>query len=231
MNFSLETLKERFEALDTAFRAREFRERVLLAAGASACAFLLIDHLTIQPLSAKHDEVELNRSLVDADIDRLETELATLAGQELSEEQRQRIDEIKQLRDQVEQIERRLSREVSALVPPEAIVSLLEEVLAQTPDLALIRVESQPPERLGRESSDDPATPVAVNDSSGLYRHGLHIEIEGTYLATLDYLERLEASSWNLLWDRLVIEMQNYPTARVQIELHTISGNEEWVGV
>lgn len=230
MNPTIENARERFDALDTAFRAYAFRERVLMAICASACVFMLIDQLAIQPQSERQQEVSRAYAFAKAENAAIEAELATLARHELSEEQRLRLDEIKQLREQVEQIERRLSREVGALVPPEAIVSLLEEVLAQTPDLALIRVESQPPERLGRESTDRTAQPISAA-SGGLFRHGLQIEIEGSYLATLDYLERLESSSWNLLFDRLVIEMQSYPTARVQIELHTISGNEEWVGV
>ncbi len=244
MNSSLETAKARIDELDEKFRARSLRERLILTFGAAACVFMLIDHLALQPISDQRRQIESSRLQVEAQIGTLETELASLMGVQPTEEERQRADEIRQLEEQLAQIESRLAREVSALVPPEAIVALLEEILGQVPGLELIRVESQPPRRLGQAPLDDAATlaSAATTASSAdaaaitraglrLFLHGLEIEVDGSYPAMLEYVERLEASHWNLLWDRLELEVVKFPKAHVRIDLHTISSDEEWIGV
>lgn len=244
MTGSLETAKARIAALDEQFRARTLRERLILTFGAAACVFLLIDHLALQPISDQRKQIENSRLQVEAQIEALGAELASLTSVQPSDEDRQRADEIRQLEEQLAQIESRLAREVSALVPPEAIVALLEEILEQIPGLELIRVESQPPRRLGQAPLDDAATiaratattsadtaAAIVQAGPRLFRHGLEIEVAGSYPATLEYVERLEASDWNLLWDRLELEVVKFPKARVRIDLHTISSDEEWIGV
>jgi MSHA biogenesis protein MshJ len=121
---------------------------------------------------------------------------------------------------------------------------MLEEILEQVPGLEMMRVESQPPRRLGQLPSDDAGTIASVTTTAPLadaaaiaqaglrlFRHGLEIEVAGSYPAMLEYVERLEASRWNLLWDRLELEVVKFPKARIRIDLHTISGEEEWIGV
>ena len=244
MNPSLDATKARIAELDEKFRARSLRERLILTVGAAACVFMLIDHLALQPISDQRRQIESSRLQVDAQIESLQTELASMVGAQPTEQERQRADEILQLEAQLLQIESRLAREVSALVPPEEIVAMLEEILLQVPGLEMIRVESRPPRRLGQPISEDAgtiaigATATTVADAAAttpagprLFRHGLEIEVAGSYPAMLEYVERLEASRWNLLWDRLELEVEQFPRARIRIDLHTISGEEEWIGV
>ena len=101
-------------------------------------------------------------------------------------------------------------------------------MLSDTPGLRLVHLESKAPEELGARPSED-AKKKKVG--SGLYRHGLRIELEGAYPASVQYLERLEGSRWSLLWDRFDYEVQQYPNGRATIDLHTISDREEWIGV
>jgi MSHA biogenesis protein MshJ len=227
----IETLKSRLTTLDERFRERTVRERAMLTAGFAACVLLSIDHLAIQPISHERQTTQRVSEQLHSELGDLRAELADLTRNEISEQERLRNEEREQLREQLVQIERRLAREVDALVPPKAIVSLLEEVLASTPGLELIRVESQPPVRIGAAQTPDPEVAATPSLGPRLFRHGLEIEVEGSYPATLDYIERLEASRWNLLWDGFELEVSKFPTARVRIDLHTISGEEEWVGV
>jgi len=226
MNLWLSTLKARFAELDVLFRAREFRERVMLGCMAAAAIFFALDTAIIQPLDAERSRVALGTERANADLNEIRSEIESLTHVQITPEERRAKAEIQQLERQLAEIESQLGFEIAELIPPQAIVSVLEELLAADRSLKLIKLESQPPERIGQghESS-------SVATGLGLYRHGLRIEIEGNFGATVSYLRRLEDSRWNLLWDRLEYQVQEFPSAKVTIELHTLSEREEWIGV
>lgn len=228
MSEALRKLGERFGELDRAFTARTMRERLVLAVSAIVVLAALLDSAAIQPAEAELDRLEARIRARESERPALEGELAVLSGVELTEEGRRLASEREQIEMQLAQIESRVAESLSRLVPPEAVVSLLEEVLAETPAIRLVHLESRPPEELGVRAASDPERPPT---RSGLFRHGLRIELEGPYPRTVDYLERLEASSWHLLWDRFDYEVEAWPTGRVTIDLHTISDRQEWIGV
>lgn len=233
MNRILETLRERFRTLDELFRSYSVRERALIGALIAGVVFFAIDNLLIQPTSSKRARVELDSERAEEDIVALEKQIEELSIDSLSDEERRLVEESVLLRKQIEEIQRQLDTTVSSLVPPEAIVGVLEELLAGSKELRLVRLESHPPERVGlsdTSESSDRTTPASVLDAA-LYRHGLTLEIEGSYQATLDYLDRIERSPWNLIWKRLEYRVDAHPKATITIDLQTISEREEWVGV
>ena len=64
-----------------------------------------------------------------------------------------------------------------------------------------------------------------------MYRHGLQLELEGSYLATLAYLKALQALPWEFYWDEVRLQVDKYPTAKITIVVHTLSLTEGWIGV
>jgi len=226
MNAALASMKIRFAELDELFRAREYRERVMLGCMVAAAVFFSIDTTVLQPIGAERTRVSVGMERTDEELLRLEQEAKSLRNVELTPEERSARSEIEQLYRQLAEIDSQMGSEIADLVPPQAIVSVLEELLAQDSQLKLVKLESQTPVRIGLSQD-----PNMTNANPGLYRHGLLIEIEGNFNSTLSYLQRLEGSHWNLLWDRFEYRVQKFPTATVTIELHTLSEHEEWVGV
>ena len=226
MNSALTLMKARFSEIDELFRAREYRERLMIGCMATAAVFFSIDSTVLQPISAERERIELGSERTNKEVLRIEQEVRSLKNIELTADERRAQDELEQLERQLTEIEAQMGSEIAELIPPQAIISVLEEVLAADEQLKLVKLESQKPTRIGQ--SQDGAAP---GPGSGLYRHGLVIEIEGNFSSTLDYLRRLESSRWNLLWDRFEYQVQKFPTATVTIELHTLSEQEEWIGV
>jgi MSHA biogenesis protein MshJ len=62
------------------------------------------------------------------------------------------------------------------------------------------------------------------------YRHGLEIEVEGSYAACLEYLNAIESLPWRLYWQVLELDVIDYPLNRIRIEVGTLSLDEEWIG-
>jgi len=226
MSSQVASLKDRFAEFDELFRAREFRERVMLGCMVVAGIFFSIDTMMIQPVGAERAQVELGTERTQSEISRLEQEAKNLTSVVLTAEERRAQAELEQLKRQLAEIDSQMGSQIAELIPPRAIVSVLEELLAGDRNLKLLKLESQTPVRLGQHE-DSPVSSTGL----GLYRHGLRIEIEGDFNSTLSYLQQLEGSRWNLLWDRFEYRVQKFPTAVITIDLHTLSEREEWVGV
>lgn len=132
--------------------------------------------------------------------------------------------EIERLERETDQLATRLGAAGKALLPPREITALLGQLLAAQPDLHLVRVESEPPVPLGPDG--ERAGPEVKRP---IYRHGVEIEIEGSYLPTLRWLQVLENLPWRLQWDSLDYEVIGHPKARVRIRLHTLGLEEAWI--
>ncbi len=215
-------LQDRFAAADSAFRKRVPRERILLSAMLIAAVGFTFDSLALRPLEQERGRTEAALVARREQIAALESQIEAVRNPVLDETERARRDEIRQLEQQIAEIDGAISTAISQLVPPEAAVEVLEELLAHDGRLELVNLTSQQPRRLGAEET---------RGASTLYHHGLRIEIQGDFAATLDYLRRIEQSDWQLLWDRFEYQVESFPDAHVTIELHTLSEREEWVGV
>ncbi len=106
------------------------------------------------------------------------------------------------------------------IVDPATMAALLEDMLARQRDLRLIRARNLKAEQLPGTADDAP-----------LFRHTLQLELEGTYLAVLGYLETLESLPWRMYWQSIEIDTVDFPKNRIVIEVSTLSFDPEWIGV
>lgn len=145
---------------------------------------------------------------------------------------RRRLVELEQQRDRLNS---QLQDRMQGLIEPTAMARVLEAVLTRRTDLKLLRVQNLPTRPLlqasdpaGRESG---GKQTADKAEVGVYRHGLQIEFEGSYLSTLEYLKALDALPYEFYWDDLQLNLIRYPRSRVVITVHTLSLREGWIGV
>jgi|JI10StandDraft_1071094.scaffolds.fasta_scaffold993303_2 MSHA biogenesis protein MshJ len=218
----LARLRSELDAADVRFRALAPRERLLVSAMSIALVAYAVDSFALRPLEGERSRIATAIRTQNERLEALDRDLETTRHPVLDDSERARRDEIRQLETQIAQIDEGIRSAVSRLVPPESAVEVLEELLADDGRLELVQLTSEAPRRLG---------PEETSGASTLYHHGLRLEIQGDFAATLDYLRRLEASDWQLLWDRFEYRVESHPEARVTIEIHTLSEREEWVGV
>ena len=139
---------------------------------------------------------------------------------------------------------------VGRVVPPAQMAAVLETVLGRFRELEFLGLEG-----LGVEPLVEPVTVTAeaaqpvlpVGDQPGparelvvtaagqgprtAYRHGIRIRFAGSYLATIAYLQALEALPWGFFWDRVELETQDFPRVEGSIVVYTVSLEEGWIGV
>ena len=64
-----------------------------------------------------------------------------------------------------------------------------------------------------------------------LYRHGVQLELQGSYLDMVSYMEALERMPSQLFWGKATLEAQEYPKARLTLTLYTLSLDTKWISL
>jgi len=209
-----------------------------------ALAWLAFGH---EPLALRLKQLENEQR--SAETRRLEArtglaELQARAAVDPDQALRQALRAAQALRDH--QLEG-LDRETAALIDPQRMQQVLQDLLQRRPGLRLLALESfsaplelpaplpaadgQPVAAVAEQGKKDAATPV-------LYRHGMRLTLEGSYFELRDYLQGIEAQSLaaggrRLFWERLDYQVGEAGPgqAKITLELYTLSREAGWVGV
>lgn len=75
----------------------------------------------------------------------------------------------------------------------------------------------------------DPATIATAKPRELLYRHGVEIVLQGSYLDMINTMQALEALPVQLFWGGARLDAQQYPEARLTLTLYTLSLDEQWM--
>ncbi len=219
----MSTKKSFREQMDAAFAradALTVRERILVFVTVLALVGTAWHLVLMQPLLSQADKA---RADIAATRDRIELANTSLQDQVL---QLAQIDTTNQTRfaliqARIDQLDTELAEYSGKLIDPSEMAFVLESVLKGQTSLRLKRIRN-----LGAEA----LTADNENDAVILYRHGLEIEVEGSYLDCLAYLEEIEALPWRFYWQFLELDVVEYPRNRIRIEVSTLSLDEEWIG-
>ncbi len=174
----------------------------------------------MQPLA---QQVTNNRTEIESLQERMKTTAQNLEVQVLQISgtgtvDREKFERVQRLLDEMNE---RLSGYAAELIDPAEMSRVLQGVLKEQSKLRLIRIRNLSPEALSASADAHTTT---------YYRHGLEIELEGSYLACLEYLQEIEALPWSFYWQLLELEVLEYPRNRIRLEVSTLSPVEEWIG-
>lgn len=200
--------------------ALSMRERLLVLITALVLIAAIWHTLLMQPLEKRAAETRAELAALEQRISaanqNLEDQILQLAGG--GNEQRSRI---ASLRRRIDEINAALGDHAAELIDPAEMAQVLEGVLKEQSRLTLVRIRNTTPDSLSADEEPDAVT---------FYRHGLEIEVEGSYAACLEYLSAIEALPWRLYWQVLELDVIEYPLNRIRIEVGTLSLDEEWIG-
>lgn len=62
-----------------------------------------------------------------------------------------------------------------------------------------------------------------------LYRHGVEMVLQGSYLDMVAYMEALERLPVQLFWGKAQLEAGSYPVAKLTLTLYTLSLDDKWM--
>ena len=215
MKQQLENLRNRMDALT-------LRERVSVFATAIALLATVWYLGLMQPLAQEAEllrgEIQTLSMRVDAVNRDLDAQMLQFAGTGTATRNRLAL-----IQQRIDEVNETLGDYAAELIDPTEMAQVLEGVLERQTSLRLVRMRNLGGEVLSATGEDE--------DAATLYKHGLEIEFEGSYLACLEYLKELEALPWRLYWQLFELQSQDYPTNLIRIHVSTLSLDEEWIGV
>ena len=218
-----------FDGLCQRLDAFSQRERLLIVVALLAVVTLLWYTLLIEPLAMRRKtkvDQAASAAAVVAALDR-EGQAVVAAGRRDPDAENRR--QLLQLQTEVALLDERLAALTGELITPRQMVAVLEEMLKRRRNLTLTRLENLPSEPLLEPEADGP--PADKGRSLNLFRHPLRIELSGSYLEALAYLQSLEKLPRKLYWQDLAISVENYPRAHISVTVYTLSLEEGWIGV
>lgn len=138
--------------------------------------------------------------------------------------------------EQQERLDQEISGLARDLIQPAAMTQLLISMLENQQGLNLVGFENLEVEAVSLDGNEDPVDNRFPSEgevrplASIIYQHGIRIDFEGDYFSTLQYLLFLEEMSESFFWDSLSYEELDWPLAHVQLEIHTLSTEEGFIG-
>ena len=213
-------IRARLRKLEGRIDAMTMRERALIFASALVAMLLGWYQFAMLPAmtNAKQAVAEIKalQDRIAAADEAVRTQAAALhvdAGASLTEQ-------IDQARRRAAEIDMLIEARAREIVDPATMAKVLEDLLRSQHGLTLVRAHNLKAQQLAEGSDDAP-----------LYRHTLRLELEGPYLAVLEYLEKVEALPWRMFWQGIEIDAREFPRNRVRIDVSTLSFEEDWIGV
>jgi len=217
-------MRQRWQRLAERVDALAVRERVLILLAAAVVAVGAWMTLWLTPHEQRLAQAERDAAELRREIAALELQATLIRARTEADPNKPLRERQAQLQGQIEEVDRAIQTRIGAYIPPNEMARLLEDLLRARQGLRLVRLESLAPEALRTDGADaDKLAPI--------YRHGLELEFTGGYLGTLEFLEAVERLPWKVFWDRLELRVEEHPRSRVILRIHTLSGQEAWIGV
>ncbi len=215
-----------------ALNAREQNLALLVAFAVFGMLYVLV---VVDPLEAAIKAQHAEVSQLSTQMDDNQSALTDMQGQLAADPNLPYRTRLLAAQDRQSQLQAQLDGQTAALISPQQMKNLLQTLLKEQPGLQLNALSSfSEPLQLSKPDADKPdadktdAPPVAV-----LYRHGVRMQLSGSYFDVLKYLQQVEGSGWRLYWQRLDYRVgeDGQSHAEIELEVYTLSRSAEWIGV
>lgn len=223
------------------FSALSNRERIIVLLALFLIPMYLFAELVFLPAQKEQTRLTAQYRTAQQDIVSLQQQLIDLEAVLNNDVDKGKRDQIASLREEIVSFDQSLQDNLAGLVPPQQMAAMLRGMLAQHKGLTLMSLKNGVPSplvspaKLAVEEGEQPSASEALtlNGKAApvLYRHGIEVQLTGSYLDTLSYLHQLQGLSQRLFWQSVDIEMSDhYPSARVVLNVYTLSFQEGWIG-
>ena len=213
----MSTLKQKFESLSS-------RERNIIIVLGLVVVIFLLDQMLISPLQESNKKARQQLNALTSQLNSQNAQIKSLAGgTDLNDQYLPLRQRIEGLQRSIKLLDNQIALMTADMIPPRKMTEVLERVLRENTRLTLLKVSTIPVEKVTAGST-------AGSNNAGLFRHGVEIDLQGSYFETLEYLQSVEALPWKVIWQEMDYKVENYPEAIIQLKLNTLSTHAGWIG-
>ena len=215
---------KRIHQLESAFHQLALRERGIIFITVLVTLIMAFDFILFAPLQK---EASINRENIqaihlqnDAFIRQIEILNQKIQSNPNTALQKKRD----AMQKQVLHLQKNITKTTHLLIDPSQMPALLAHLFKHQPGLSIHSIKSSPAEEVILGDADH-------RIPTGLYKHGLNLELSGSFLQIHRYLQSIEADARQLYWNRLDYQVKQYPQAQLTLKTHTLSTSKELIGV
>ena len=213
--------------------ARVLRERVLIGAALIVLIYLFWQLMVASPLEKRELLLKNELATINSEQQQTELQISTLKMAAASELYQVKKVEIAKLEQQILAADERLKGLSQGLISVDQLPKVLEDMLLQSAQLRLLKVQTLPATELQLNTTitePDGKTSLALK-GTGVFKHGVVLELAGGYQELLALLSAIEALQWRFYWESLDYEVLQYPNAHIELRVFTLSSEEGLLGV
>lgn len=227
MSSEMTQLKERINAWADRFNDLSLRERGLLFLALMGMLFALASTFFFAPLHLERQQLERQIATKQQQIRRFNEQVAAIANGDNQGSANQRA-KLEAAQARLKALDVEFANVTNRLVPPREMARLVEQMLTKDHNLQLVKIENLPASPLlnGARSAVG-----AVPSGHAIYKHGMRVQVKGSYTDIRNYLHALEGLPWRMFWGEIELTTKDYPTSTVTFVVYTLSLNEGWIGV
>lgn len=215
-------MNEFWLSLEERFGEMSAREKVLIALCGLVVVIMLLFTLVLEP---KLNEIISNeRQLSNLKQANQKIEIDTLRIQaQLKKDPNAEIDRaISNLLTESQHLSMQLAEIIEHLITPSQMAELLENVLEQQSGIHLLYLQTLPSEPITEDKE--------ASQYSGYYVHPVRMELTGDYFSIANYLNKLESLPASYYWRSFSYKVEEYPKAKLVLEVYTLGSREEFIG-
>jgi MSHA biogenesis protein MshJ len=232
-------MKQYWQKLSERIDALSLRERGLIFVMAVAILLALFITLLMDPLQAKRNAMSQDLLNRQAKISASQAQVQALLEAREQDPDAANKKRMEQLQQQVAEMDKTLEGVQQGLVSPERMPQLLKDLLLKNQQLHLISIKTLPVSTLVPSKKDTAASNAkgakqenkASPEEAQIYKHGVEITVQGTYLDLLAYLSELEGLPWRMYWGNLDLKVNEYPQSTLVLTLYTLSLDQTWMSL
>lgn len=236
-------LQQEWIKLSTRLDAMTLRERAMVFVAVVAAILFLIYMVSVEPLLNRQKALNLQIKTQQNQIAGIDMEIAAKAQGFVVDPDLDTRERLKAVRQEIDTTSAGLMAVQKGLVAPDKIAPLLGHLLRGNGKLKLVSMKTLPVTGLNEAAQPKaeaapaaPATPAAggkpaapVKPRELLYRHGVEIVLQGSYLDMVSYMDALESLPVQLFWGKAQLDAQQYPNSRLTLTLYTLSLDQKWM--
>ncbi|HEX8606434.1 MAG TPA: type II secretion system protein GspM [Pseudoduganella sp.] len=229
-------MKHRWLKLAARIDAMALRERLLAFLAAAAVLGYGLWMLLLAPLDARQDRLHAELATQQDDLQAIENDVKAKLAARQADPNAAALTRLAALRIERDRLRGGLQSLRTGLVGSDQMVPMLQRLVAANRNLKLVSLKSLPVSGLGEAArpaaavpGQPPAAAAADAPREVLYRHGVELVLQGSYLHMIDYMQALQALPTQLLWGSVELDAQAYPKAQLTLTLYTLSLDDRWM--
>lgn len=223
-------MKQMWLNLSVKYDALTLRERIIIAVLIVVAVIVLWSEVLMLSIDREKQITTKSINSIRSQVESLNKQADIIVKAATVDPNKAERIKLTRLQNKLKELDNALKEKLHGLISPTDMARALEAVLIQQTNLRLLKIESIAAEPLFSPQQGE-ATEQEPEAKVGIYKHGLQIEFYGSYLDTLAYLKALEELPWDFYWDGLNLKVEKYPKSKVTIKVHTLSLDEDWIGV